>query len=282
MRKRGFFYLFLMICSAVLFTQTIEKTVSAPDFDEKIQKIITFQKKIGSIHPFLENLYPVAIAYEGNFYIHKFNTNKKSFEFIEKTKTPFPIPKGIKAAFPVEGETMCVVTPEIFDTEEGYVFIFHEFIHCHQAAICEQKIKNTLDINKRAMEKQNWSWELNHEFPYTDKKFIGLYTTFMKSMEEGDTAGVKKCRSALEKLLNKTDYEYLVWQEWKEGFARYIENKIRMKIGLKENDSGRDMPFNRITFYAGGESFIQSLISERPDLNTSIEELFAVMMKGGW
>ncbi len=39
------------------------------------------------------------------------------------------------------------------------------------------------------------------------------------------------------------------WKSWrKEGFARYIENKIRRKLELPENHYGADEPFNRIVF----------------------------------
>lgn len=33
--------------------------------------------------------------------------------------------------------------------------------------------------------------------------------------------------------LTTPDYEYMVWEEWKEGFARLIENRIRNNLELK-------------------------------------------------
>lgn len=281
MRRISVFYLILMLGWVISFAQKEKGSDCPADFSAKIQKIISFQKKIGHVHPFLKYFYPVAIADRGYFYIYTYDKKDNKFKSTKKIKTPFPIQQGMKAAFPVEGTTMCVVTPEIFNTIEGYVFIFHEFIHCHQAAVCEQKLKENLEIYKAAMEKKNWSWELNHKFPYTDKSFVELYTIFLESLKKSDIAGINKSRTALKTFLKKNDYEYVVWQEWKEGFARYVENKMRSVLGLKENISGRDVAYNRVSFYAGGERLIKYLISENPELNTNIEKLFKVMMWDG-
>ncbi len=34
----------------------------------------------------------------------------------------------------------------------------------------------------------------------------------------------KAVRRKLRKTLDRIDFEYMVWVEWKEGFVRYIEN----------------------------------------------------------
>ena len=38
----------------------------------------------------------------------------------------------------------CVVTGEVFGEPDGYVFIYHEFIHCAQWDCCEQRLKEGL------------------------------------------------------------------------------------------------------------------------------------------
>jgi hypothetical protein len=35
----------------------------------------------------------------------------------------------------------CVVTGEVFDSLEGIVTIFHEFVHCQQFETCERELK---------------------------------------------------------------------------------------------------------------------------------------------
>ena len=75
--------------------------------------------------------------------------------------------------------------------------------------------------------------------------------------------------------LGLRDYEYLVWQEWKEGFARYIENRIRARLGLDPNRFGAEEPYNRITFYVGGSDYISLLVEDRPELIQDPKALYS-------
>ena len=59
--------------------------------------------------------------------------------------------------------------------------------------------------------------------------------------------------------LQQTDYEYLIWQMWKEGLARYVENCIREKYGLDKNTCGSQLPYDRISMYYLGELLISYL-----------------------
>jgi hypothetical protein len=65
----------------------------------------------------------------------------------------------------------------------------------------------------------------------------------------------------------------MCWQEWKEGFARKIENDIRQRFKLELNNSGRFAPFDRIVFYYGGEQFIRYL-ELKAETNQSLTDLF--------
>ena len=107
--------------------------------------------------------------------------------------------------------------------------------------------------------------------------FEEIYGLFMESAAVGDRAAVSRCRAFLKEVLNSQDYEYMVWQEWKEGFARYIENRINDRLGLPENHSGKEPPFSRVTFYEGGAHFIEILEQHSPDLLIDIERLFRRM-----
>jgi hypothetical protein len=70
----------------------------------------------------------------------------------------------------------------------------------------------------------------------------------------------------------------MVWQEWKEGFALYVENMIREHLGLDRNMVGRRMPYNRTAFYAGGEALISFLSRDDQRLSTDLDALFNRMM----
>jgi len=81
------------------------------------------------------------------------------------------------------------------------------------------------------------------------------------------------------KLILLFDHEYMVWQEWKERFARLIENKIRTNLKLKENNYGCKRPYTRVTFYYGGAKFINYLSKKNPELYLDIEMLFHHMKR---
>ena len=55
---------------------------------------------------------------------------------------------------------------------------------------------------------------------------------------------VMEKRAALRQSLSRDDREYMVWQEWKEGFARLIENRIRGRSELAENHGGAKSPLS--------------------------------------
>jgi len=270
----------LHILSNSLLGQTDQEAVIIKKYDISLQEIINIQKKIRRLHPFLNKLYPVAILEEGSFYLFDINSSQKRYEFVKSAPSTFEAPQGLRAAFPLDfydNKTACVVTGDIFDDLSNQVMIFHEFIHCAQADNGEQELKSGLGIAQKAWEEKDYSWELNHPFPYGDSDFVDIYSVFLEKAEAQDSAGVARCRAFLKETLNTDDYEYLVWQEWKEGFARLIENRIRKKLGLEENHGGIEKPFTRVTFYEGGALYISVLIQKEKGLKNDIKELFQRM-----
>jgi hypothetical protein len=238
------------------------------------EEIFHIQDQIVDIHPFLENLFPIALVQGNSFYIYDVDTVNQRYVFVKQEPASFPMPEGIQASFPLscyDGKTSCIVTNQVFGSLKGYTVIFHEFIHCTQWETCEMKLKEQLDINKQAMAEQNYMWELNHPFPYQDSAFIETYSTFIGALDENDSLKVTECRAELKNLLNQQDYEYMVWQEWKEGFARLIENKVLVRLGYEENHYGEDQPYSRITFYEGGSKYIAFLTSRKQELENNIE-----------
>ena len=260
------------------------KPIATPEeikgkYNEGLQKIFEIQRKIKSIHPFLENLFPVVIVEENTFFIFDLDSSGNEYSFVKKAPTPMPIPKGIRAAFPLpsyEGKPCCIVSGDVFESLEGYAVIFHEFMHCNQFLICEERLKSNMEVAK---ESGDPSWEVNYPFPYEDSTFTKIYSNFLKSLEQDDSKGINRYREKLKETLKKKDFEYMVWQEWKEGFARLIENRIRRKLGLEENHYGKEKPYNRITFYVGGSKFISFLTKQNPELRVDIENLFYKMFE---
>jgi hypothetical protein len=106
------------------------------------------------------------------------------------------------------------------------------------------------------------------------------WTTSLPLLEAQSLAEILPVRRRLPEMLSANDYAYMVWQEWKEGFARFIENRIKARLGLPENQGGKEQPFSRVTFYAGGANFIAALDKAEPALITDIERLFERMFQG--
>ncbi len=101
---------------------------------------------------------------------------------------------------------VCVVSYEVFKTLEGYVTIFHEFIHCQQWDICEGKLKQELEVARKAKERKDYMWELNYPFPYGSEEFCKIYSAFLGSFEENNFDSICKYRSQLREILNNEEF----------------------------------------------------------------------------
>ena len=243
-------------------------------YTDKLQKIFEIQHKILDIHPLLNKVFPITIVEDDNFLIYDVSSETGKYTFIKKEKAPMPLPNKLRAAFPLESynnRIACVTTGDVFEEEDAYVTIFHEFVHCHQYETVELKLKMQLNVFQKAESENNFQWEINYPFSYLNLEFIDLYQKFLK---EKKLEKIRIIRKKLKSMLKVEDYEYMVWQEWKEGFARFIENKIRIRLGLPENKKGGIQPFNRVTFYIGGSHFIEVLEQQKPDFIIDIEGLF--------
>lgn len=245
-------------------------------YETSFQKIVTMHKEIKSMYKSLEKLQPVAIAKDNYFYIFDVDENS-TYKFIKKAPVNFPIPKGIRAAMPLEAfdyKTICVVTEDVFENTEEIIILFHEFVHCYQFQTVEMKLKENLKIYKKAMENHDYMWEINYGFPYKEKEFEVLYGSFIKALENQDTAKIKETRVKLKSALYSNEFEYMTWQEWKEGYARFIENKLRKFYNIKINDYGKEVPYSRISFYYGGSKYIEYLSEKNPQSENDLEFLY--------
>ncbi|MCW3138423.1 MAG: hypothetical protein N2V76_08445 [Methanophagales archaeon] len=250
-------------------------------YERGLQKVFTVQDMIEELHPFLRKIFPIAIAENDRFLIYEPDPSTRRYVFVKEAPAPTPIPKGVRAAFPIEhyeNRIVCVVSGEIFDSLEGYATIFHEFMHCHQWETCEPQLKEKLKVAQKAMQEGDHMWEINYPFPYESSEFSQVYSLFLEALSEEDADVILECRRRLRQILKEDEFEYMVWQEWKEGFARFIENRVRNRLGLKENHSGSEKPFHRVSFYEGGARFIAHLSKRRPELLTKIERLFYEML----
>ena len=245
---------------------------------EQLNILIPIHQQIAGFNPALNALYPIAVVEGDRFLIYDSAADQSHYQFVKTSPVPMPVPKGVRAAFQLEdygSRIACVVTPEVFDTREGYVTILHEFVHCYQYETCEQELKQQLDVAVQAQDKGDVMWEILYPFPYQAEAFSRGYQRFIAAVSRGDKKGIHQARTELRAYLGVHDFEYLVWQEWKEGFARWVENSVQDILGLCINTGGLTPPFSRVAFYAGGAALIDFLQLTDPGLVDDLPRLFA-------
>jgi hypothetical protein len=271
------FFLIMMLMGQLAGSPAQSPDRIAMAYKNQLVRIFEYRDSLEGVHPFVKGLYPIAIAEDNHLYVFDLDESLKNYRLVAYEEIEMKIPKGIRAAFPIQfydNKCACVVSGEVFDTPQGYVTIFHEFIHCHQWHTVEPALREQLPLAQKAAEKGDYMWEMNHQFPYTEPWFEKTYTKFIRAAENNDQEQVKALRQELAEILNDDDYQYMVWQEWKEGFALFVENKLRNHLKLPSNMVGRQVPYNRTVFYAGGEAYINLLSEKEPELQTDLELLF--------
>jgi hypothetical protein len=273
----------LLLISSRAFSQsgTLSDERVIANVDSALGRLMQMQREIKDIHPFLARVHPVAVVEGDVLFIFDIDSTGTSYRYQRKEPIPFPMEKGIRASFPLfsyGNRPSCIVSREVFDSLKGYATIFHEFIHCTQALTCENSLKQELHVAQAAAAARDYSWEINHRFPYKDSEFVEAYSKFLRALEDRDARALLQAARDMKHRLAQDDYEYMVWVEWKEGFARYIENKIRLRYNLEPNLAGREQPFDRVTFYYGGERFMTYLAGRHRGIFPDVKELFGEML----
>ena len=280
MKTLKLFFLSMLLMGQLAGAPLVTPEAMARQYKEPLVRIFEYRDILNGVHPFVSNLYPIAVAQDGHFFVFDLDSTRTQYKFVTHAPTNMPVPEGVRAAFPLDfygGKAACIVTGEVFDSPMGYVTIFHEFIHCHQWETVEPALREKLPLAQHAAQRQDFMWEMNHPFPYGDPQVEATYRRLIHALDIGDEEAIWLNRKALEQMLSPFDFQYMVWQQWKEGFALFIENKLRQQLGLEKNLVGRAGPFSRLAFYAGGEALISYLLTEASDLATDLEALFLKM-----
>ncbi|HKJ68258.1 MAG TPA: hypothetical protein VKA68_09915 [bacterium] len=260
--------------------QSTKDTTFIAGIDSALQEFEAQARSVTAIHPILSTRPPIAFAHQDRLYLFDHDSSHQSYRFVRTVPPPFPLPEGICASFPLsayDNRPTSIVTPDILDSQSGYATLLHEFVHCEQARTVKQTLKSGLKVYKDARANQQYSWELNHPSPYDDSQFVRDYTDLLTALRKKDAHQIRRIRNRLYEHLDRVDYEYMLWQEWKEGFARYLENKVRRAWDLDGHTGKTGPPFTRVTVYTGGVRFIEFLTGQDPSLETAPERLFHTM-----
>jgi hypothetical protein len=254
-----------------------------------LDAIVSLQQQVKDLHPAFAKAYPVAVVTNKTFYVYEQDAASGRYKLVKTAPDTMNIPVGIRAAMPLafwDNRMACVVTPEAFDDLHGRVLVLHEFVHCYQWETCEMRLKEKLPLFQRAMERKDYMWELQHPFPYTQQAFSDTYGAMLADLAD-DRAPKSSARSAsaadsalgahrkqLKALLSADDWDYMTWQEWKEGLARHLENRVNERVGEPRNTGGQKTPYSRVTFYFGGEAVIRALSRREPAIERDLERLY--------
>ncbi len=269
-------FLLLTLLSWLALPASAARTGAGRSADP-LGQVFAVQRQIRDLHPAFQKVYPIAVVRDKRISVYVPVPEHWSYRLAASGPDTYNIPEGVRAAMPLDfwgGRIACVVTPDVFDTPAGYVTIFHEFVHCYQWETCEMRLKEKLEVFRQAQERRDFMWELQHPFPYEDPAFRSDYEAMLRSLAEGDLDHARAGRKAIRERLSREDWEYMTWQEWKEGLARYLENAANARLGLPENRGGRRLPFNRLSFYAGGEALIRALVQAKTGSVKDIEALY--------
>ena len=277
-------FLFIMLLCTVSsqqiqFAQSSSRELVS-DMDSSLIILVKLQKKVKDIYPCLKKFHPVAVPYNDSLLIFDYNSTDNEYRFIKETAQPFPLPEGIQASFPLsvyDNKPTCIVNRGTFSKPAGFITVLHEFIHCCQYSGVEPGLKQSLDIYNTAMKNKDYSWEIMHPFPYNDSLFVSYYEIFKDALVNNDNETAKIFRHKLKAYLSKTDFEYMLWEEWKEGLARYVENKINERLKFDRNEYGKNKPYDRISFYYSGELLIKRLMESDQSLPDNMKLLFEKM-----
>lgn len=250
---------------------------TAPNFDAALDRVTTIQRQLADLHPAFGRVYPIAVVRDKTFYVYEPDAASGRYRLAKTSPDTMGVPTGVRAAMPLgfwENRVACVVTPDAFDDLRGFILVFHEFVHCYQWETCEQRLKGGMRLYRAAMERKDYMWELQYPFPYGSETFRGAYAAMLLALTAGDGARLPALRGRLKQDLSADEWDYMTWQEWKEGLARYLENKANTRLGQPVNAGGAKQPYSRVTFYAGGDALIRALSSAEPGLEKDMERLY--------
>jgi len=248
---------------------------------ESLKEIINLHQRIQNIDLCVKSLHAVAIVKNNVFFVFDYNRTKKVYELVYEKHVPgMKIPDKVLASFPLDFYNMkpaAVISEDALTSLEKQIFVFHEFVHCFQYENGEMNLKEDLNIFSKYKKENNPMWEINHEFPYNNADFIKHITSLFSAYNAPDEKNILSIYGELKNTLSDIDYEYMIWQEFKEGYARYVENSIRLNLEIAPNDTCPKEPFNRTVFYWTGSKHISLIKDVQKKSFSSLRELYDLL-----
>lgn len=149
-------------------------------------------------------------------------------------------PTNLLATFPAVGGISTIVIGQAENTYKKtstpwVVTVLHE--HFHQLQESQPDYYAQVEALNLSRGDQTGMWMLNYAFPYDSaevkQQFAALTRLLIEALEARDKSAIStrvkaylEARQRLQKLLSIDDYNYLSFQLWKEGIARYTEYRV--------------------------------------------------------
>ena len=147
---------------------------------------------------------------------------------------------NLLATFPAVGGVSTIVIGQAENTDSKtstpwVITLMHE--HFHQLQDSQPNFYKDVDALNLSRGDQTGMWMLNYPFPYEtpdmSRQFSVLVRLLVEAMQTKSHANFTSklseylaARNALKQSLSADDYKYFSFQLWKEGIARYTEDRV--------------------------------------------------------
>lgn len=179
---------------------------------------------------------------------------------------------NLLATFPAVGGVSTIVIGQAENTASKtstpwVITLLHE--HFHQLQDSQPNFHKETEALNLSRGDQPGMWMLNYPFPYTSPQVSQQVSLLCRLLVEALNAEDKKvfstklacyveARHALKKLLNADDYKYLSFQLWKEGIARYTEDRVAHWAAKNYEPSREFRELNDYTTFAAAADKVRS------------------------
>lgn len=146
------------------------------------------------------------------------------------------------------------------------ITLLHE--HFHQLQDSQPGFFKETEALNLSRGDQTGMWMLNYPFPYTSPKVTRQFSILCKRLVEALTeesftvypqlGPYLTARDALKELLSADEYKYFSFQSWKEGIARYTEDRVAHWAALNYQPSREFRELKDFTTFASAAEQIRA------------------------
>jgi hypothetical protein len=184
---------------------------------------------------------------------------------------------NLLATFPAVGGVSTVVIGQAENTASKtstpwVITLMHE--HFHQLQDSQPNFYKDTEALNLSRGDQTGMWMLNYPFPYATPEVSQQVSVLARLLVEGmeaktpalyssKLASYRDARDALKKMLSADDYKYLSFQLWKEGIARYTEDRVAHWAAAKYQPTSEFRNLKDFTtFAAAGDQVCRGILHE--------------------